>query len=177
MKFTPLPIPGAFQLEPTRHMDERGFFARTWCLREFEANGLDPSLVQCSISVNLRRGTLRGMHYQLPPSAENKLVRCTRGAIYDVILDLRRSSPTWGHWHATELTEANYGAIYIPQGVAHGYQTLRDNTELFYQMSEFHQPALAAGVRWNDPRFGIHWPIADDFPISAKDRDYPLILE
>jgi dTDP-4-dehydrorhamnose 3,5-epimerase len=177
MNFTPLPIPGAFLIEPTPHADERGFFARTWCVREFEAHGLDPGLVQCSISVNRRRGTLRGMHYQRPPGEENKLVRCTRGAVYDVILDLRPDSSTYARWHATELTDANYSAVYIPKGVAHGFQTLVDDAELLYQMSDFHQPSLAAGIRWNDPRFGIRWPLTDDFPISARDRDYPLFSQ
>jgi dTDP-4-dehydrorhamnose 3,5-epimerase len=124
--------------------------------------------------MNRLRGTLRGMHYQLPPAEEIKLVRCTRGAVYDVLLDLRPASPTFKQWFATELSESNYHAVYIPKGIAHGFQTLVDNSELFYQMSEFHQPTAAAGIRWNDPYFDIQWPIVDDVIISARDRDYPL---
>lgn len=177
MKFTPLPLAGAYLIALTPQVDDRGAFARTWCRSEFESHGLDASIVQCNISINRRRGTLRGMHYQLPPAEETKIVRCTRGVVYDVLLDLRPDSPTCRQWCATELSESNYHAVYIPRGVAHGFQTLADNSELFYQMSEFHQPTLAAGIRWNDPYFGIHWPLVDDVIVSARDRDYPLCHE
>lgn len=157
-------------LEPIA--DERGFFARSWCREEFRARGLNPDLVQCNISFNRRKGTLRGMHYQAEPNAEAKLVRCTRGAFYDVIIDLRRSSPTFRHWLAVELTSENRRMLYIPEGFAHGFQTLADETEVLYQMSTFFVPGAARGVRWDDPAFGIQWPEADRI-MSAKDRNYP----
>ncbi len=155
--------------EPRR--DERGFFARTWCREEFAAHGLNPNLVQCSISFNAKRGTLRGMHYQAMPHQEAKLVRCTRGAIYDVVLDLRPGSPTFGQWHAAELTADNRQMVYIPEGVAHGLQTLSDDTEVFYQISEFYHPESSRGVRWNDPAFGITWPISEPI-LSERDRGH-----
>lgn len=172
MKFAEVGLPGVRLIEPERMHDERGFFARTWCRREFEAAGLDPKLVQCSISYNQRRGTLRGMHYQSAPSAEAKLVRCTAGAIYDVALDLRPDSPTFKQWRGVELTADNRHALYIPPGFAHGFLTLRDDTEVLYQMSEFFAPECARGVRWNDPAFGIQWP-GEVVVISERDRSYP----
>jgi dTDP-4-dehydrorhamnose 3,5-epimerase len=172
MIFTETKLKGAFIIEPERLEDERGFFARTWCQQEFEAHGLNPRLVQCSISFNKRRGTLRGMHYQVAPYEEARLVRCTMGAIYDVVLDLRPASSTFKQWVAVELTSENRRMLYIPEGFTHGFQTLKDNTEVFYQMSEFYHPDHARGVRWNDPAFRIVWP-SDVIVISDKDREYP----
>jgi dTDP-4-dehydrorhamnose 3,5-epimerase len=165
-------IPGAYLLEPERHSDDRGFFARTWCRRELEAQGLSAQLAQCSVSYNRRAGTLRGMHFQRPPHAEIKLVRCTGGAICDIILDLRRESPAYLRWAAFELTAENHCALYIPEGVAHGLQTLVDDCEVFYQISEFYHPESASGVRWNDPVFGIRWPLPAPI-LSEKDSTYP----
>lgn len=172
MIFTETKLCGAFVVEPERHEDERGFFARTWCRREFEARGLDAGLAQCDISYNRKRGTLRGMHYQNPPHAEAKLVRCTRGAVYDVIIDLRPGSPTSGRWVAAELTETNRRMLYVPQGFAHGFQTLEDDTEVAYQVSEFYHPEAARCVRWDDPAFRISWPL-EVTVIAPRDRDCP----
>lgn len=172
MRFTETKLQGAFILDPELLEDERGFFARTWCRREFEAHGLNPRLVQCNISFNRRRGTLRGMHYQVEPHAEAKLVRCTMGAIYDVILDLRPDSATFRQWLSVELTAENRRLLFIPAGLAHGFQTLADNTEVFYQMSEFYHPECARGVRWNDNAFRIKWPI-EETTLSSHDSEYP----
>lgn len=172
MLFTETCLKGAFLIEPERHEDERGFFARTWCRHEFAAHGLNAELVQCNVSYNRRKGTLRGMHYQRAPYAEAKLVRCTRGAIYDVIIDLRPDSPTRLQWLAVRLTAEDGRMLTIPEGFAHGFQTLEDDTEVFYQMSAFYAPEAAAGIRWNDPYFGISWPLADPI-LSEKDRAYP----
>jgi len=169
--FTATALPGAWILELDRHEDQRGFFARSWCAREAEARGLNPRVVQCSVSVNKRRGTLRGMHYQMAPYQEAKLIRCTRGAIHDVILDLRRGSPAFKRHVAVQLDAEGGRMLYVPEGVAHGFQTLADDTEVFYQMSEFYAPDHARGVRWDDPAFGITWP-ADDRTISERDRGY-----
>jgi dTDP-4-dehydrorhamnose 3,5-epimerase len=171
MKFIPTPLHGAYIIEPEKREDERGFFARTWCQQEFITHGLDPNLVQCNISFNKQRGTLRGMHFQLPPYAEAKLVRCTTGAIYDVIVDLRSNSTTFLQWTAVELTADNRQALYVPKGFAHGFQTLQDGTEVFYQMSDFYAPYYARGFRWNDPKFGIQWPEPVTM-ISERDRTY-----
>src|SRR5262249_17486140 len=151
--------------------DDRGFFARTWCQREFSEHGLDASLVQCSLSYSAQKGTLRGLHYQEPPFAETKLVRCTHGAIYDVIVDLRRESETFLQWIGVELTAQNRRGLVVPERFAHGFQTLRDDTEVFYQMSEFHAPDAARGIRWNDPLLGISWPV-EVTSISPKDRGF-----
>lgn len=172
MIFTGTSIGGVIIVDIERHEDERGFFARTWCRREFETQGLNSDLVQCSMSSNRRRGTLRGLHYQAAPHQEDKLVRCTRGAVYDVALDLRHDSPTFMHHVAVELTESNARALFIPPGVAHGFQTLLDDTQLLYQMSEFYAPGYGRGVRWNDPAFGISWPIADP-SLNDRDAGYP----
>jgi dTDP-4-dehydrorhamnose 3,5-epimerase len=171
MLFTQTDLEGAYILELERLEDERGFFARTWCQQEFSDWGLDANLLQCSISFNKKKGTLRGMHLQLPPSAETKLVRCTQGAIYDVIIDLRSNSRTYMQWTAVELTAENRKALYIPKGFAHGFQTLEDNTEIFYQMSEFYNSDFARGFRWNDPNFDIHWPEAVTM-MSGRDQEY-----
>ena len=172
MIFTETIVPGAFVVEPERLEDERGFFARTWCIREGAEHGLNPQVVQCSVSVSEQRGTLRGLHYQAAPHAEAKLVRCTRGAIYDVIVDLREESTAFLRHVAVELSATNHRMLYVPEGVAHGFQTLEDVTEVAYQMSAFHTPSHARGVRWNDPAFAIVWPAGDRI-ISERDRSYP----
>lgn len=169
MKFIETALKGAFLIDPELLKDERGFFARTWCRKEFEQHGLNSDWVQCNISYNKRKGTLRGMHYQIVPYAEAKLVRCTMGAIYDVIIDLRPDSATYCQWISAELSAENRKMIYIPQGFAHGFQTLLDSTEVFYQMSEFFAPGYARSVRWNDPQFKIRWPETER-TISEKDQ-------
>lgn len=174
MKFMPTPIAGAFIVELELLEDERGCFARSFCRDEFVAHGLDPAVVQCNISFNHRRGTLRGLHYQVKPHEEAKLVRCTQGAIWDVIVDLRENSPTRYRWFAAELAAENRRALYIPHGLAHGFQTLTDNSEVFYQMSEFYHPESACGVRWDDPVIGITWPV-DNPVLSPRDKSYPLL--
>ncbi|HZW24576.1 MAG TPA: dTDP-4-dehydrorhamnose 3,5-epimerase [Gallionella sp.] len=172
MRFIATPLAGAWLVEPERIADERGFFARTWCREEFVAQGLNPNLVQCNISYNSLRGTLRGMHYQRPPHAEAKLVRCTRGRIYDVIVDLRSGSPTRLQWFGAELSALNRLALYVPEGFAHGFVTLEDDSEVLYQMSEPYHPECAAGVRWDEPAFAINWPIMPEV-VSSRDRAYP----
>lgn len=176
MQFIATRLPGAFILELERQEDERGFFARTWCEKEFVQHGLNPRLLQCNVSFNRKRGTLHGMHFQIAPHAEAKLVRCTRGAIYDVLVDLRPESPAFKQWLAVELTADNYRMVFIPAGFAHGYQTLVDETDVFYQMSGFYHPESARGVRWDDPAFGIIWPLPNPL-ISDKDRSYPDFTE
>jgi dTDP-4-dehydrorhamnose 3,5-epimerase len=173
MKFIETKLKGAFIIEPDKLEDERGFFARTFCRKEFKEHGLDFEIVQCNISFNQKKGTLRGMHYQASPHEEAKLVSCTRGAIFDVILDLRRDSPTAGEWEAFELRDLDNKMIYISKGLAHGFQTLEADTEVFYQMSEFYHPECARGIRWNDPEFGIIWPETQFRIISMKDKSYP----
>ena len=172
MIFTETEVPGVFIIDLEQIEDERGFFARTWCRREFEARRLETRLAQCSVSFNKKKGTLRGMHMQRAPHAEAKLVRCTRGAVYDVALDLRPGSSAFKKWVAVTLTAENHRCAYIPEGVAHGFQTLEDDTEVLYQISEFFEPQYAFGVRWNDSAFGIRWPEASRI-ISTRDRDYP----
>jgi len=169
-------LKGAFFIEPERIEDRRGFFARAWCKEEFESHSLNPSLVQCNLSFNKNGGTLRGMHYQTAPHEEAKLVRCTRGAIYDVIIDLRPESPTYLEWIGVELTADNHKMLYVPENFAHGYQTLTDNTEVFYQVSQFYSPESERGVRWNDPAFGIKWPETNSVMISEKDKNWPDYL-
>lgn len=175
MVFLETKIKGVFIIDLDRLEDERGFFARTFCAEEFEAHGLSNQFVQCSISFNKKKGTLRGMHYQVAPHPEAKLVSCIRGAIYDVIIDLRKDSSTYCQWFAVELSAENYKMLYIPEGLAHGFQTLEDNAVVLYQMSEFYQPECARGVRWDDPSFGIEWPLAERI-ISDRDRQYPDFL-
>ncbi|MEZ4727776.1 MAG: dTDP-4-dehydrorhamnose 3,5-epimerase [Caldilineaceae bacterium] len=172
MIFQPTNLQGAYLIALEPVADERGFFARSWCRQEFTDHGLDATLVQCNLSFNKRRGTLRGMHYQVAPSSETKLIRCIRGALYDVAIDLRPTSPTFLQWTGVTLTAENRLSFYIPQGFAHGFQTLANDTEIFYQMSEFYAPASARGLRWNDPLFAIQWPLAVT-AISAKDQQYP----
>ncbi|MEM8997292.1 MAG: dTDP-4-dehydrorhamnose 3,5-epimerase [Acidobacteriota bacterium] len=172
MIFRELEIAGAFLIEPERKEDRRGFFARTYCRLELEERGLDPTLVQCNVSVNKERGTVRGMHWQAEPYEEIKMVRCTAGAIHDVILDVRPDSPTFKLHVGVDLTRENRHALYIPAGCAHGFQSLEDDSEVFYQMSEFYYPEQARGVRWDDPAFDISWPLPISV-ISDKDRAYP----
>jgi dTDP-4-dehydrorhamnose 3,5-epimerase len=169
-------LPGAFVIELQKQEDERGFFARSWCHKEFEAHGLNPRMVQCNVSFNKVKGTLRGMHYQVHPCAEAKLVRCTRGAIYDVIVDLRRESPSYKQHLSEILSSNNYKALFIPEGFAHGFQTLEDNSEVFYQMSEFYSPEHQRGLRYNDPAFEVSWPI-EATVISDRDRNYENFTE
>jgi dTDP-4-dehydrorhamnose 3,5-epimerase len=171
--FVETALPGAFVVELERREDERGFFARAWCRREFEQHGLAGRLVQCNVSFNKRSGTLRGMHYQVAPHEEAKLVRCTSGAVYDVIVDLRPGSSAFKQWVGVELTAENRRALYVPEGLAHGYQTLVDGTETLYQVSEFYAPESERGVRWDDPAFGIEWPEAPEPTVSEKDRSWP----
>jgi dTDP-4-dehydrorhamnose 3,5-epimerase len=170
--FLPTPLPGAFVVEPERRFDERGYFARTWCRREFASAGLETNFVQSSVSKSLRYGTLRGMHWQAPPDEETKLVRCTRGAIWDAIIDLRQASPTYLKYFAVELTAESGWALYIPVGFAHGFVTLADETEVLYQMSNYFEPSSARGVRWNDPAFGISWPVFAPI-VHPRDAAYP----
>jgi dTDP-4-dehydrorhamnose 3,5-epimerase len=172
MFFRETKIVGAFEIDLDVKVDERGLFARTWCREEFKAHGLNSSLAQCSLSFNARRGTLRGMHYQAAPYAETKLVRCTRGAIYDVIIDLRPQSSSFKKWIAVVLTSENRRMIYVPEGCAHGFLTLEDQSEIFYQVTEFYNAESGRGVRWNDPAFQIAWPESVQV-ISERDRSYP----
>jgi len=172
MKITRIPLGGAHLVELEPVADERGFFVRTWRAEEFRAYGLNSNLAQCSVSFNKLRGTLRGLHCQAEPYAKAKFVRCTAGAIYDVILDLRPASDTCRKWFAVELNATNRTMLYIPEGLAHGFQTLADDTEVFYQMPVNYHPESAHGVRWNDPSFGIEWPVPDP-TISQRDRSFP----
>lgn len=170
--FTELEITGVFLVEPELHSDDRGFFARIWCPEEFKKWGLNGRLVQCSVSFNAKKGTLRGMHYQVAPYQEAKLIRCSHGAIFDVAIDLRPESPTLQRHVGVELSEQNRKMLYVPEGFAHGFITLRDQTEVLYYISEFWSPEHARGVRWNDPAFDIKWP-AEPRIIADRDRSYP----
>jgi dTDP-4-dehydrorhamnose 3,5-epimerase len=170
--FTETKLAGAFVIELERHTDERGFFARTFCQQEFEAHGLKAEVAQCNVSFNKRKGTLRGMHYQAAPFAEAKLVRCTAGSIYDVIIDLRPASSTFKRHFAVELSAENHRMLYIPESFAHGFQTLEDDAEVFYQMAKQYSAEHARGVRWNDPAFGIEWPKGERI-IIERDQNYP----
>jgi dTDP-4-dehydrorhamnose 3,5-epimerase len=173
MRLLPTKLAGAYVIEPEPREDERGLFARTYCRDEFAAHGLITTWVQCNVSFNRLKGTLRGMHWQAEPHAEVKLVRCTRGAAFDVIADLRPDSPTYRQWVGVELTADDRRAVYIPAGFAHGFQTLTDGTELFYQMSEFYHPDLARGARWDDPALGIEWPATTRRIITERDLSFP----
>jgi dTDP-4-dehydrorhamnose 3,5-epimerase len=172
MQFRATALSDVVIVDPDPHVDERGLFARTFCENEFASAGLPVRFVQSSVSFNRRKGTLRGMHYQVPPNAEGKLVRCTRGAVYDVALDLRPTSSSFMRWVGVELTADNRRALYIPPGYAHGFQALADETELLYLMTEFYAPEAARGVRWNDPAFAIEWPVSETF-LSPRDASYP----
>lgn len=172
MIFRETKLPGTFEIEVEPKADERGLFARTWCRREFADRGLKAEVAQCSLSFNPRKGTLRGMHFQVAPHGETKVVRCTRGAIYDVVLDLRPKSPTFKDWVAIVLSAETRKTVYVPEGCAHGFLTLEDKTEVCYQISEFHDMELARGVRFDDPAFQIDWPEKIEV-ISERDRNYP----
>jgi len=172
LRFIPTTLAGAYVIEPERHVDERGFFARTWCAQEMASHGLEAGLAQCSVSFNHRRGTLRGLHYQVPPFAEAKLIRCTRGALYDVAVDLRPDSPTLGKWVGVELAEDDGRALYVPPGFAHGFLALADGTEVLYQISVPYAPEAARGLRWNDPFHGVAWPGPVEV-IAPRDAAYP----
>jgi dTDP-4-dehydrorhamnose 3,5-epimerase len=173
MFFKETKLKGAYIIELEPAADERGYFARTYCSEEFERHGLNPRVAQCNVSYNQRKGTLRGLHYQIVPFSEAKLVTCIAGSIYDVIVDVRPDSPTYCGWFAVKLSARHpRSMLYIPENFAHGFQTLEDDTEVFYQMSESYHPDSARGLRWNDPTFNIHWP-QDRHIISAKDRSFP----
>jgi dTDP-4-dehydrorhamnose 3,5-epimerase len=176
MIFTETKLRGAFVIDIERRDDERGFFARAWCQEEFAARGLSTHLVQANISFSQRAGTLRGLHYQVKPHEEVKLVRCTRGAVYDVIVDLRPESSTYLQWVSVELTADNRTMLYVPEGLVHGYQTLTDKAEVLYQVSQVYSPESERGVRWDDPAVGIEWPRIDPRIISAKDKSWPNYL-
>ncbi|MDR7531962.1 MAG: dTDP-4-dehydrorhamnose 3,5-epimerase [Armatimonadota bacterium] len=176
MLFVETDLVGAFVIKLERRSDERGFFARTWCEREFAAAGLCTRFVQANVSRTRRRGTVRGMHYQVAPFAEAKLIRCTRGAVYDVIIDLRPESPSHRRWAAMELSADDSLMLYVPEGFAHGFQTLEDDSEVVYQVSQFYTPQAERGVRYDDPAFGIVWPL-EVTVISEKDRSWPDYLE
>jgi dTDP-4-dehydrorhamnose 3,5-epimerase len=171
--FYKLKLEGAYRIDLEPREDERGFFARAWCQQEFAEHGLETRIVQSNLSYNRYKGTLRGMHYQAPPHEEVKLVRCIRGSILDVIIDLRPDSPTYLQWVGVELTAANRQMLYVPRGFAHGFQTLEDDTEVFYHVSEFYHPEAERGVRWNDPQFGIQWPAVEKRILSPKDQNWP----
>jgi dTDP-4-dehydrorhamnose 3,5-epimerase len=174
LKFISTPLDGLYVVELERRHDDRGFFARAFCMREFQDHCLEQTVAQCNISYNEKEGTLRGLHYQASPYEEAKLVRCTRGGIYDVAVDIRPDSGTYLKWFATELTSVNERMMFIPKGFAHGFQTLVDKSEVFYLMSQFYHPESARGIRYDDPKLAINWPIARRV-ISDKDRSYALI--
>jgi dTDP-4-dehydrorhamnose 3,5-epimerase len=176
VRFVATKLEGVWLVEPQPHNDDRGLFARTYCAQEFGDQGLVNRFVQCNTSWNARKGTIRGLHYQLPPSSEVKLVRCTAGALLDVVVDLRPASPTYLTTYSVELTAANRLALYIPELFAHGFQTLDDSTEVFYQMSEFYDPKLGRGLRYHDPKLGINWPLPVA-SISDQDLSWPLLSE
>ena len=174
MRFTATKLAGAYIIEPQLHEDDRGLFARTYCAREFRNQGLAGTFVQCNTSWNAHAGTVRGLHYQLPPACEAKLVRCTAGSLWDVIVDVRPDSPTYLQYAGVELTAKNRRALYIPEMFAHGFQTMEDGTEVFYQMSEFYAPELAVGLRYDDPQLRISWPLPV-VSLSDRDRTLPLL--
>jgi dTDP-4-dehydrorhamnose 3,5-epimerase len=174
MKFVETKLAGAYIVEPEPREDARGFFARTFCAREFGEKGLASGFVQCSVSMTRERGTMRGLHFQVAPAVEAKLVRCTKGSLHDVIIDLRPDSKTYLHHIGVELTGQNRRALYVPEMFAHGFQTLEGDTEVFYQISQFFVPDLARGLRFDDPRLGIHWPLPIT-TMSEKDRNWPLL--
>ena len=173
MKFIETILNGAYVVEPEKVNDERGFFSRIWCQKEFKAYGLDPVLAQANIAFSKKSGTLRGMHFQIAPHEETKLLYCSKGSIYDVIIDLRSTSKTFKKWFSIKLTAENHKMLYVPKGFAHGYQTLEDNTEVIYWISEFYTPESYSCVRWNDPTFGIIWPKAEHRIISEQDKNCP----
>ena len=172
MKFIETKLKGAFAIEPEIVNDERGFFTRIWCKKEYSSCGLDPDLAQISVAFNKKKATVRGMHFQIKPNEETKLVQCTRGKIYDVIIDLRADSKTFKQWFGIEIKSEDYKLVYVPKGFAHGYQTLENDSEVIYHMSAFFAPESYSGVRWNDPAFNIKWPITETIIISNKDKGY-----
>jgi dTDP-4-dehydrorhamnose 3,5-epimerase len=174
MIFKETPLPGAYVIEPERINDNRGFFARAWCKKELEQHGLKGEISQSNIGFSFRKGTFRGLHFQRPPHAEVKIVRCTRGSIFDVIVDLRPESPSYKHWFGVELSAENRKMIYVPEGMAQGYATLEDSTEINYHTSEFFNAESASGVRFDDPAFGIQWPVVPAV-VSEQDRNWPLL--
>lgn len=176
MRFVQLPLQGAFRIELERREDDRGFFARTFCADEFRAQGLVTEFVQHSVSFNARKGTLRGLHYQADPDAETKLLRCTSGAVFDVLVDLRRSSLTFGRWHGEMLTAANHFMLYIPAGCAHGFQALEDRTELYYEIAPAYVPNAARGIAFDDPKLAIPWPLPEPI-LSAADQTRPRLAD
>src|SRR5437016_1465561 len=176
MKFSCTTLDGLWLLELEPREDERGFLARTFCEREFAEHGLNTRWPQCNLTLTKKRGTIRGMHFQAEPRPEIKLIRCAVGAIYDVLVDVRQDSPTFGKWEGFELTSANRKMLYAPAGVAHGFQTVVDDAEVFYHMSDFYVPELVRGVRWDDPEVGIKWPISDAV-LSEKDKRLPMLKE
>jgi len=173
MRFTGTEVAGTKIIDPSPHQDDRGRFMRAWCSREFAEQGLDFVPVQANMGFSIQKGTVRGMHFQETPALEAKLVRCTRGAIFDVALDLRINSPSYGKWYGTELSAENGRMLYVPAGCAHGYQTLEEHTEMYYMTSEFYIPSAARGVRFDDPAFGIGWPLAPSV-VSKQDLSWPL---
>lgn len=173
MIFYETKLSGAYLIEPEKRGDHRGFFARTFCRQEFENHGLNPDVMQSNIGFSQEKGTLRGLHFQLAPYAEAKLVRCTAGSLYDVILDLRPGSLTYKQWFSVELSAQNHKMLYVPEGFAHGYMTLVERTEVFYQVSQFYAPGAELGIRWNDPSFNFEWPDMEQIIISEKDQTWP----
>jgi dTDP-4-dehydrorhamnose 3,5-epimerase len=172
LTFQETAVESAFIIDPEKREDDRGFFARTWCVDEFAAHGLHPRFVQGNVGHSAARGTLRGLHYQVPPHEEAKLVRCTAGAVWDVVVDVRPDSPTFGRWVGVELSSANHRMLYVPEGCAHGYQALEDGSEVFYLVTNFYAPGHERGVRFDDPFFGIEWPLPVS-RVSDKDRSHP----
>lgn len=173
MRFTPTSLHDAVVIDLEPIQDDRGFFARAWDEHELAEHGLETRIAQCNVSFNERKGTLRGLHLQRPPYEETKLIRCIRGSLFDVIIDLRPGSPSFRQWSGVELSAANRRTLYVPRGFAHGFQTLDDDTEAFYMVSEFYRPAAESGVRWDDPSFGIDWPLGTPVEISQKDASWP----
>ena len=173
MIFKKTAVRDAYIVEFEKISDDRGFFARAWCKNEFEAHGLNTRLVQANVASNKKKGVIRGLHYQISPYEESKLIRCTKGAVYDVIIDLREDSPTNKQWIGVELSDENYRMLYVPEGFAHGYQTLQDNTEVTYQVSQFYTPNSERGIRWDDPTFNITWPDTEKRIITEKDQSWP----
>ena len=174
MRFRETPVAGAWLIDPDPHEDERGRFLRAWCSREFKEHGLGFLPVQANMGLSVRKGTIRGMHFQAAPALEAKLIRCTRGSMFDVVLDLRPNSASYGTWHGAELSADNGRMLFVPEQCAHGYQTLEDDTEMYYLTSQFYTPSVASGVRFNDPAFDIEWPLPASV-VSDQDRNWPLI--
>jgi len=173
MKILETPVKGAFLIEPEKMTDDRGYFMRAFCARELQEAGINMPVVQANLAGSRHRGTLRGMHYQTEPHEEGKLVRCIKGSIFDVALDIRTGSGSYGQWYGAELTSSNHNMLYLPPGCAHGYLTLEDNTEVYYLVSEYYSPGAEQGIRWNDPGFSIDWPIKNNLVMSDKDQAWP----